>query len=43
MLRPNDIIGPYKLIQKLGNGAFGEVWLAAFCFPIWVADCAAPA
>jgi len=28
MLRPNDIIGPYKLIQKLGHGAFGEVWLA---------------
>jgi len=28
MLRPNDIIGPYKLTRRLGSGAFGEVWLA---------------
>ena len=28
MLKPNDKIGQYQLLQKLGNGAFGEVWRA---------------
>jgi serine/threonine protein kinase len=28
MPRPNDKIGPYTLISKLGRGAFGVVWLA---------------
>lgn len=28
MLRSGDEIGPYTLINKLGKGAFGVVWLA---------------
>ena len=28
MLRPEDVIGPYRLIRTLGHGAYGEVWLA---------------
>ena len=28
MARPNDRIGPYTLVSKLGQGAFGVVWLA---------------
>src|SRR5438874_8599488 len=28
MPRPNEKIGPYTLIQQLGRGAFGVVWLA---------------
>jgi formylglycine-generating enzyme required for sulfatase activity/tRNA A-37 threonylcarbamoyl transferase component Bud32 len=28
MARPNDKIGPYTLVSKLGQGAFGIVWLA---------------
>jgi eukaryotic-like serine/threonine-protein kinase len=28
MFRANDLIGPYRLIRKLGSGACGVVWLA---------------
>ena len=28
MLRSGDQIGPYTLINKLGRGAFGTVWLS---------------
>lgn len=28
MHKPNDRIGPYVLVRRLGTGAFGIVWLA---------------
>ena len=28
MAQPEDKIGPYTLVSKLGRGAFGVVWLA---------------
>src|SRR3954468_23510577 len=28
MLKPDDMVGPYKLIRRIGKGAFGVVWLA---------------
>ena len=29
MSEPNACIGPYTLLEKLGRGAFGVVWLAS--------------
>jgi len=26
--RPGDFIGPYKLLEIVGEGGFGTVWLA---------------
>jgi serine/threonine protein kinase/regulator of sirC expression with transglutaminase-like and TPR domain len=28
MLKPGDNLGPYQLIARIGNGAFGDVWRA---------------
>jgi eukaryotic-like serine/threonine-protein kinase len=28
MFKPNDCIGPYKLIEPIGKGTFSQVWLA---------------
>jgi len=32
--KEGDVIGPYKLLQEIGEGGFGSVWMAEQSFPI---------